>query len=154
MPTLEVQRRSARWVTAALLLLAAGCTFQPNQRGDQAAAAPQANRAEIWEYQAAEFPGACMVIAADGSLRFVGGFLFFNPGRWTRDAASGSTRLVLGGDVGFPIGPVTRKTRDYVVPSAPFDSRTRTLRYRITAADTQLEFAGLVFRRSQSCSAT
>jgi len=86
-------------------------------------------------------------------MRFRGGFLFFNPGQWKRDGASGVTSLVLGGDAAFPIEPVIRQKPDYVTATAPFDPLTRTLRYRIAAQDTALEFAGLIFHRSASCGA-
>lgn len=94
-----------------------------------------------------------MLLGSDGSLQFRGGFLFFNTGRWSRDAATGITHLVLGGDASFPIEPVLRQATQYVAASHPFDPRTRTLRYRISAADSALEFAGLIFHRSTTCSA-
>lgn len=134
-------------------MLAAGCSIQPNTSSVVAVEPERSAKAEIWEYPASAFPTTCLLLEADGSMRFRGGFVFFNPGRWTRDGATGATSLVLGGDAIFPIESPTRQTRDYASATAPFDPKTRTLRYRITAADTALEFAGLIFQRSTGCGA-
>lgn len=140
-------------VLAVVAVLAAGCSLQPGVLLKQAADPPAQATSEIWEYPAAAYPAVCLILDADGSLRFRGGFLFFNPGRWRRDVATGTTSLVLGGNAPFPIEAVHRQSQEYAAAIAPFDPGTRTLRYRIAAADRALEFAGLVFRRSATCSA-
>ncbi len=150
-------RQSRVWprglAALALAVSAAGCSIQPHSPVEPVAQTAISPPVEIWEYPAAAFPATCMVFGSDGSLQFRGGFLFFNTGRWSRNAATGVTHLVLGGEAAFPIEPVLRQKRDYVAASHPFDPRTRTLRYRISAADSALEFAGLIFHRSATCSA-
>ena len=51
--------------------------------------------AATWYNPPSEFPGICLTQFKDGSLRFDGGFAFFNPGRWSYDPASSELRLDL-----------------------------------------------------------
>ena len=49
--------------------------------------------AATWYNPPSEFPGICLTQFKDGRLRFDGGFAFFNPGRWSYDAALAELRL-------------------------------------------------------------
>lgn len=130
--------------------------------GSSGATATAAAAAGVWQYPASDFPAMCIVMQADGSLRFVGGFLFFDPGNWRVDPSSGLTALTLGGSGPFPgrsgpasaaAGAARQAGRPAPAVVLHSDPSKRRLDYRIDAGTPAIEFAGFVFFRSPSCSA-
>jgi hypothetical protein len=136
-----------------LMVFLAGCSTNLSTEPDREARTPQETPAEVWEYPAGEFPATCMLFMADGRLQFRGGFLFFNPSQWARDTATGMVNVVLGGDVPFSREGTNGRAADHVAVASSLDPSTRTLRYRITHTDKAMEFGGLIFYRSATCSA-
>lgn len=139
-----------------LLLLAIGVTACSTQTRTPASAPGAASGFEVvetWEYPASAYPAVCMLFGADGRLLFRGGFLFFNPSRWTRDPGAGMTDIMLGGDTPFPEPLAREQIRRRAGALVAYDAEARRLRYRLAPAEPSLEFAGLIFYRSNSCSA-
>jgi len=150
----SARRAAGAWIASAMLmLLLAGCSANLGTGPDPQAQTPKLTSAEIWEYPAGEYPATCMLFMSDGSLQFRGGFLFFNPSQWARDTDPQVRRIMLGGDVPFSRDGNSGPRTDHVAVSRSFDPSTRSLRYRIASTDQALEFGGLIFYRSATCSA-
>lgn len=147
-------------VLMSLLMMTAGCATAPATAPATSALGPGATAGpRIWQYPASEFPAMCIVMERDGSLRFFGGFRFFNPARWRLDPASGLTALTLGGGGAFPDAPKQPASAPGVAAGAAAvapvasDVRQRRLDYRIDPDTTAIDFAGFVFYRTPRCSA-
>ena len=135
---------------AAIAVAIAACSVQP-ERNAAAAVIPSNAALGVWEYPASEFPSMCIAFLPDGELRFQGGFLFFNPGRWERNSKDGTVRITLGGAVPFPFN-VPRRHREHpvgtMVAAIP---NQRILVYHLSADSASLEFAGFIFYRKATC---
>lgn len=144
--------RRVVWVIAALAVALTACTAE-FPRTIEAAVVPADSPIGVWEYPASEFPTMCIVLLPHGELRFQGGFLFFNPGRWEKNPRDGTLRMTLGGASPFPFG-APRRHSSYaagtVVTAIPDQ---RVLVYQLTPNSASLEFAGFVFYRKATCAA-
>jgi hypothetical protein len=119
---------------------------------------PQGSAAPVgtWFNPPSDYPSICMTLAQDGALKFEGGFAFFNPARWTYDAAAQEMRIVLGGSATFPapLEPDMKKTD----PATPhqghllrFDAAQRSVTYRVRQDTDAIDFAGYKFYRNRAC---
>jgi hypothetical protein len=108
-----------------------------------------------WFSDAAETPSTCVTFEPNGTLRFKGGYLFYNPSRWNRIA--GSPELIqvrLGGKAPFPLEVAQAQVKKNPNGSlVAFNQDTRTLMYRIGFGNIPLEFNGFVFYLSEQCDA-
>lgn len=119
-----------------ILVLLGGCATPPPVRTVQ-----------VLENSGTEFPAMCMLLQSDGSLLFKGGFLFYNPSAWRRDAGDGELlTITVGGSKPFPEGPVAAG----LVRS---DASRRELTYRFGPSAQAIDFAGFYFYRVNACQA-
>ena len=107
----------------------------------------------VWEYPASEFPTMCIAFLPEGELRFHGGFLFFNPGRWKKSANDGTVQLQLGGASPFPFAIPGRQLAHRVGGMVSAIPGQRVLVYRIDADTASIDFAGFIFYRKAACAA-
>lgn len=95
----------------------------------------------------------CMTFEPNGTLRFKGGYLGYNPSRWSQD--KNDPRLVniyLGGKMVFPEASAREQLKFQPKGSlASFDTKKRLLVYRIGLGDTPIEFSTFVFVRQAGC---
>jgi hypothetical protein len=96
-----------------------------------------------------------MTFESSGTLRFKGGYLFYNPSRWAKVA--GDPKLIqirLGGKQAFPTRVAKQQLEGNPTGSlASFDERARSLVYRIGFGNAPIEFGGLIFYREAKCDA-
>ena len=128
------------------------CSAQP-LRTAMATVVPMDSPLGVWEYPASEFPAMCIAFLPDGELRFQGGFLFFNPGRWESEAIDGTVRMTLGGASPFPFAIPRRQPGHPAGTMVTAIPHRRILVYRLNANSASLEFAGFIFYRKTSCAA-
>jgi hypothetical protein len=81
----------------------------------------------VWANYGTDEPGFCLVLSPNGTASFVGGFLFFNPVRWSYEPTSRVLSLSLSG-----LGPddVGQFRREY---GSAFDSATSTIRVSLVS---------------------
>ena len=108
-----------------------------------------------WLNEGTEAPSTCVTFEPNGTLRFKGGYLFYNPSRWSRVAGNPElVRVHLGGKAPFPSQVAQAQLkRDPNGSLAAFDERKRTLVYRIGFGNIPLEFNGFIFHPSEKCDA-
>jgi hypothetical protein len=135
---------------AALAGLAACSSVQVKQPSPGAASVAP----EVWENTGTEFPTMCMLLHPDGTLTFRGGFQFYNPGKWRRDARSGELILTLGGDNAFPTEVFKEQLPKHIGALAGYDEKERKVVYRTDAATPFLNFGNFYFYRNASCHAS
>lgn len=126
------------------------CSAQP-LRTAMAKVAPVYSPLGVWEYPASEFPAMCIAFLPNGELRFQGGFLFFNPGRWESDSKDGTVRMTLGGASPFPFAIPGRQPVHRAGSMVSAIPNQRILVYRLSANSESLEFAGFIFYRKATC---
>ncbi len=126
---------------AALALLMSGCASVR-----QPASAPV-----ILENTGTEFPTMCMLLEADGSLVFRGGFGFYQPSTWRR-ADNDILILTLGGKEPFPT-EVFKQLPKHVGGLLSFDEKRREVTYRFDAKTEFLNFGNFYFYRAATCHA-
>lgn len=106
--------------------------------------------AATWYNPPSEFPGICLTQFKDGSLRFDGGFAFFNPGRWSYDAATAELRLQLAPT------PSLELSHAQIVQHMNLlriEADKNTLVYGVKAGTTAIGLGGFVFYRDTPCPA-
>jgi hypothetical protein len=133
---------------AALCAALAGC----GTLSQQGSAQPTGT----WFNPPSDFPGICMTLAPDGTLKFDGGFAFFNPGRWTYDDAAKQLRIKLGGTETFP-APLEKDMKK-TNPTTPhqgdllrFDVAQRTFTYQLQQDTDAIDLGGYKFYRGRPC---
>ncbi|KAB8057423.1 hypothetical protein GCN74_20710 [Janthinobacterium sp. FT14W] len=106
--------------------------------------------AATWYNPPSEFPGICLTQFKDGSLRFDGGFAFYNPGRWSYDAATAELRLQLAPT------PSLELSHAQIVQHMNLlriEADRNTLVYGVKAGTTAIGLGGFVFYRDTPCPA-
>lgn len=126
---------------AALL---AGCAAVDGKKAGDALAGS-------WFNPSAEFPAMCMTLAPGGTLGFAGGFVFYNPGRWSFDSARSELRIELGGKMPFPAEAARQQIQRRAGNLLRAEPAQRALIYRLTPATDTLELGGFVFYRKLAC---
>ncbi|WP_156894727.1 hypothetical protein [Janthinobacterium sp. 1_2014MBL_MicDiv] len=139
----------------AALALLAGCAGMSGKDG--AASGPAmpgvVGKGEVvatWYNPPSEFPGICMTQLKDGRLRFDGGFAFYNPGRWSYDAATAELSLQLA-----PTPSLELSHSQIVLHKnlLRIDGPKNTLVYGVKADTQAIGLGGFVFYRNMPCPA-
>ena len=151
---------SKTMTTAAILATAAllaGCTGMMGQGAGKPGlqmpgkAAPQNGEvAATWYNPPSEFPGICLTQFKDGSLRFDGGFAFYNPGRWAYDAGSGELRLALAPTPSLELSHAQIVQHQNLLR---IEADKNTLVYGVNADTKAIGLGGFVFYRDTPCPA-
>ena len=98
-----------------------------------------------------EFPGICLTQFKDGSLRFDGGFAFYNPGRWAYDAAKGELRLALAPTPSLELSHAQIVQHQNLLR---IEADKHTLVYGVTAGTKAIGLGGFLFYRDMPCPAS
>ncbi|MGK5039610.1 hypothetical protein ACQ4WQ_04620 [Janthinobacterium sp. GB1R12] len=106
--------------------------------------------AATWYNPPSEFPGICLTQLKDGSLRFDGGFAFFNPGRWTYDAATSELRLQLAPTPSLELSHAQTVLHKNLLR---VEATKNTLVYAVKADTQAIGLGGFVFYRDTPCPA-
>jgi hypothetical protein len=106
-----------------------------------------------WAYPPSDYPGMCISFLSGGELRFRGGFLDFNPGRWEQDSRKGVIRIRLGGTSAFPADVLKYQMKHRPGTLLAFEERQRSLEYRISGDTRSVDFMNFVFYRDARCDA-
>ena len=106
--------------------------------------------AATWYNPPSEFPGICLTQFKDGSLRFDGGFAFFNPGRWTYDAATSELSLALAQTPSLELSHAQTVLHKNLLR---VDAARNTLVYAVKADTQAIGLGGFVFYRNTPCPA-
>jgi hypothetical protein len=106
--------------------------------------------AATWYNPPSEFPGICLTQFKDGSLRFDGGFAFFNPGRWAYDAATSELRLQLAPTPSLELSHAQIVLHKNLLR---VDGQKNTLVYGVKADTQAIGLGGFVFYRDTPCPA-
>ena len=139
-------------VAAAGLVLLSACASQGGGPGSGLAmpGTIPANPAvaATWYNPPAEFPGICITQFKDGSLRFDGGFAFFNPGRWSYDAATAELR--------FELKPWPQLAKAHANTGLHqqllrVEADKNALVYRVKAETKSIGLGGFIFYRDMPC---
>ena len=151
---------SKTMTTAAILATAAllaGCTGMMGQGAGKPGlqmpgkAAPQDGEvAATWYNPPSDFPGMCLTQFKDGSLRFDGGFAFFNPGRWAYDAATSELRLQLAPTPSLELSHAQIVLHQNLLR---IEADKNTLVYGVKADTKAIGLGGFVFYRDTPCPA-
>ena len=106
--------------------------------------------AATWYNPPGEFPGICLTQFNDGSLRFDGGFAFFNPGRWAYDAATSELRLQLAPTPSLALSHAQIVQHRNLLR---IEADNNTLVYGVKADTKAIGLGGFVFYRDTPCPA-
>ncbi|PHV27817.1 hypothetical protein CSQ93_12760 [Janthinobacterium sp. BJB426] len=106
--------------------------------------------AATWYNPPSEFPGICLTQFKDGSLRFDGGFAFFNPGRWAYDAATSELRLQLAPTPSLELSHAQTVLHQNLLR---VEASKNTLVYAVKADTQAIGLGGFVFYRDTPCPA-
>ena len=117
------------------------------------ASVPQSAPPLVLENTGTEFPTMCMLLQADGSLVFRGGFAFYNPSSW-RKAGDDVVVMTLGGKEPFPAEVFKEQLPKHAGGLLSFDEKRREVTYRFNAKTDFLNFGNFYFYRSESCHAS
>lgn len=144
-----------RWLSTALPVLGgmllAACQTAPPPVMPAAAGIGAAGIGVVWFSPPADFPGICLTLAGSGTLEFAGGFTFYNPGRWTYDAAAAQLRIELGGKQPFPLEQAQQQLKKKAGALVRIDAAKRALVYAVGPATESLTLGGFVFYRKLAC---
>lgn len=151
MHRIMIKRMAAATCIAAL----AGCAGMGGNHGMAGMQMPgktpaDAAVAATWYNPPSEFPGICLTQFKDGSLRFDGGFAFFNPGRWAYDGAASELRLQLAPT------PSLELSHAQIVQHMNLlriEADRSTLVYGVNADTKAIGLGGFVFYRDTPCPA-
>lgn len=94
----------------------------------------------------------CMLLQADGSLVFRGGFGFYQPSTWRR-ADNDILIITLGGKEPFPTEVLKEQLPKHAGGLLGFDEKRREITYRFDAQTEFLNFGNFYFYRSATCHA-
>ena len=106
--------------------------------------------AATWYNPPSEFPGICLTQFKDGSLRFDGGFAFFNPGRWTYDPATAELSLQLAPTPSLELSHAQIVLHKNLLR---IDGKKNTLVYGVKADTDAIGLGGFLFYRDMPCPA-
>ena len=106
--------------------------------------------AATWYNPPSEFPGICLTQFKDGSLRFDGGFAFFNPGRWTYDPATAELSLQLAPTPSLELSHAQIVLHKNLLR---IDGPNNTLVYGVKADTDAIGLGGFLFYRDMPCPA-
>jgi len=96
----------------------------------------------------------CMLLQADGSLLFKGGFAFYNRSAWRRDAKDAELlTIAVGGNGPFPEGLKSQQSGKQAGALVGYDEKRREITYRFGPATDALNFAGFYFYKADTCRA-
>ncbi len=142
-----------RLCITACALTFLGCSTVPGPQAEhRVQGTPQV--VQIWEYPASEFPAMCLLMRADGSLQFKGGFTFFNPGSWRAGSRPGAMVITLGGSTAFPTASAQQSLSARPRSLERFDAGRRELHFQVGEAKTDfLDIGGFYFYRAERCHA-
>ena len=151
MHRIMIKRMAAATCIAAL----AGCAGMGGNNGSAGMQMPgktpaDAAVAATWYNPPSEFPGICLTQFKDGSLRFDGGFAFYNPGRWAYDGAASELRLQLAPT------PSLELSHAQIVQHMNLlriEADRSTLVYGVKADTKAIGLGGFVFYRDTPCPA-
>ncbi|WP_058051274.1 hypothetical protein [Janthinobacterium sp. Ant5-2-1] len=137
----------------ACALALAGCAGMGGNNGTTGMQMPgkapaDAAVAATWYNPPSEFPGICLTQFKDGSLRFDGGFAFYNPGRWAYDGATSELRLQLAPT------PSLELSHAQIVQHMNLlriEAENNTLVYGVKADTKAIGLGGFVFYRDTPC---
>ena len=144
-----------RVAAAACIAALAGCAGMggKNEGGGMqmpGKAPADAAVAATWYNPPSEFPGICLTQFKDGSLRFDGGFAFYNPGRWAYDGATSELRLQLAPTPSFELSHAQIVQHMNLLR---IEAAKNTLVYGVKADTKAIGLGGFVFYRDTPCPA-
>ena len=137
--------------TLAALALLAGCAGLSGTGQAMPGVAGKGAVAATWYNPPSEFPGICLTQFKDGSLRFDGGFAFYNPGRWAYDAAKGELRLALAPTPSLELSHAQIVQHQNLLR---IEADKHTLVYGVTAGTKAIGLGGFLFYRDMPCPAS
>ncbi|MCM2568825.1 hypothetical protein [Janthinobacterium kumbetense] len=144
-----------RAAAAACLAALAACAGMGGNHGTSGMQMPgntpaDAAVAATWYNPPSEFPGICLTQFKDGSLRFDGGFAFFNPGRWAYDGATSELRLQLAPTPSLELAHAQTVLHQNLLR---VEAARNTLVYAVKADTQAIGLGGFVFYRDTPCPA-
>ena len=147
-----MKRRHVILAGALALAGCAGMGGKADKTGMQMPGKTPANPAvaATWYNPPSEFPGICLTQFKDGSLRFDGGFAFFNPGRWTYDPATSELRLQLAPTPSLALSHAQIVLHKNLLR---IDGARNTLVYGVKADTAAIGLGGFLFYRDMPCPA-
>ena len=104
--------------------------------------------AATWYNPPSEFPGICLTQFKDGSLRFDGGFAFYNPGRWAYDPATSELRLALAPTPSLELSHAQIVQHKNLLR---IEADKNTLIYAVQADTRAIGLGGFMFYRDMPC---
>lgn len=145
-------KRAGALACALALAGCAGMGGKHDTSGMQMPGKAQADAAvaATWYNPPSEFPGICLTQFKDGSLRFDGGFAFFNPGRWAYDAATSELRLELAPTPSLELSHAQTVLHKNLLR---VEAARNTLVYAVKADTQAIGLGGFVFYRDTPCPA-
>jgi hypothetical protein len=99
----------------------------------------------LWVFPAMQDPAFCLALNDDGTARFYGDFLRFNPVTWRYDTLGQRLDLTLSN---LTPGDQARLNDDLLPGYLAFDSTNSVLSYTLTQGEPQLRLFGWVLRAS------
>lgn len=102
-----------------------------------------------WVHEGSEAPRMCITFLPNGSMKFTGGYKFFEPASWSGDASLVSIRL--GGKGAFPTESAAYQKQHRPKSLRSFDPAKRELVYELLGHYDSFEFLGFVFFRADRC---
>lgn len=94
-----------------------------------------------------------MLLSADGTMSFRGGFAFYNPSTWQAGASARQLVISLGGDAEFPALATAQELRRNTSSLIRADAKQREMEFRIDSDEPSIAFGGFYFYRKPTCSA-
>ncbi len=153
---MKIITRAGAMACALALAACAGLGGKADKPGESAGmqmpgtAPANAAVAATWYNPPSEFPGICLTQFKDGSLRFDGGFAFFNPGRWTYDAATAELSLQLAPTPSLELSHAQIVLHKNLLR---IDGKKNTLVYGVKADTDAIGLGGFLFYRKMPCPA-
>ncbi len=102
-----------------------------------------------WVHDGSEAPHMCIRFLRDGSVKFTGGYHYFQPASWSGDASLVTIRL--GGKAAFPMESAAYQKQFRPKSLRSFDPAKRELVYDMLGHYDSFDFLGLIFFREKSC---
>ena len=102
-----------------------------------------------WVHEGSDAPRMCIRFLPDGKVKFIGGFVFYQPSYWKGDLTRVS--IILGGKVPFPTETAAYQKQHRPKSLNSFDPEKRTLVYEMLGHYDSFDFLGFVFFRADHC---
>ncbi|SIQ36262.1 hypothetical protein SAMN05880566_10312 [Janthinobacterium sp. TND4EL3] len=143
-------KRAAAAACLAALAACAGMGGNRDKAGMQMPGKTPADAAvaATWYNPPSEFPGICLTQFKDGSLRFDGGFAFYNPGRWAYDPATSELRLALAPTPSLELSHAQIVQHKNLLR---IEADKNTLIYAVQADTRAIGLGGFMFYRDMPC---